>query len=202
MFLWLKRARICSGKIGALFLSSQSKRARICGSKIGAWKRARICSGKIGAWIGCPLTPTLTSSEPLTLIVPIHVDDGLAICNSLPLYNWFITEISKKIDFVCLGTVSNTRYLGQRIICNHPNKTIQISQSDLILDLLEDWNMKDCKHANVPLSHNPNNLPPCQPNACSNIPDHKITLSYQHLVRSITYLAICTRPDLHMPRCP
>src|SRR5882757_9727839 len=120
----------------------------------------------IGRWTmpPHPSIPVLPSSEPLTLIVPIHVDDGLAICNSLPLYNWFITEISKKIDFVCLGTVSNTQYLSQCIICNHPNKTIQISQSNLILDLLEDWNMKDCKHANVPLSHNPNNLPPCQLN--------------------------------------
>jgi len=34
------------------------------------------------------------------------------------------------------------------------------------------------------------------PNACSEIPDNKILISYQHLVGSITYLAICTRPDI------
>lgn len=56
--------------------------------------------------------------------------------------------------------------------------------------------MKDCKPANVPLSHNLNNLPPCSPNACSDIPDQDITISYQRLVGSITYLAICTRPNL------
>jgi hypothetical protein len=152
----------------------------------------------IGRWTmpPHPSIPVLPSNEPLTLIVPIHVDDGLAICNSLPLYEWFVAEISKHIDFVCLGTVKNTRYLGQRIIRDRANKTIKISQSDLIVDLLEDWNMMDCKHSNIPLSHNPNNLPPCAPNACSNIPDYDITISYQRLVGSITYLAICTRPDL------
>jgi hypothetical protein len=152
----------------------------------------------VGRWTEPPhpSIPLLPSGESLTLIISIHVDDGLAISNSIHLYNWFVSEISKDIDFVCLGSVTNTRYLGQRIIRDRTNKTIQISQSDLILDLLEDWGMKDCKHSNIPLSHNPNNLPPSAPNACSDIPDHDITLSFQRLIGSITYLAICTRPDL------
>ena len=151
-----------------------------------------------GRWSTPPI-PSITmplSGDPLLLIIPIHVDDGLAITNSIPLYNWFVAEISKKIDFVCLGPIINSRYLGQRIIRDRPNKTIRLSQSDLIIELLEDWGMKDCAPSSVPLSHNPNNLPPCSPNACPNIPDVDITVTYQRLVGSITYLAICTRPDL------
>ena len=130
------------------------------------------------------------------MIIPIHVDDGLAVSNSLPLYKWFVSEITKSIEYVCLGPVINTRYLGQRLVRDRPNRTITLSQSDLILDLLEDWSLQECKTLNVPLQHNPSNLPPSSPNACRDIPDDKILISYQRLVGSITYLAICTRPDI------
>ena len=128
--------------------------------------------------------------------MPIHVDDGLAICNSLLLYNWFVVEVSKTIDLVCLGPVLNTRYLGHWIIWDRPNRILRISQSDLIVDLLEDWGLTQCKPSSTPLSHNLSHLPPCSPNACLDISDNDITTAYQWIVRSITYLAICTRPDL------
>ena len=153
----------------------------------------------VGRWTSPPHSSVSLppSGGPLFLVVPIHVDDGLAISNSLPLYNWFVSEISKSIQFVCLGPVINTRYLGHRIVRDRNNKTIKLSQADLILSLLEDWGLlENCKTSNVPLHHNPSNLPPCSPNACSEIPDDKILVSYQRLVGSLTYLAICTRPDI------
>ena len=152
----------------------------------------------IGRWTSSPHSsvPLDPSGKPLFLIIPIHVDDGLAISNSLPLYNWFVMEITKSIEFISLGPVINTRYLGQRIVRDRANKTINLSQSDLILCLLEDWGLHDSKTSNIPLQHNPSNLPPCSPNACKDIPDDKILPSYQRLVGSLTYLAICTRPDI------
>lgn len=152
----------------------------------------------MGRWTLPPHSsiPALPSADPLFLIIPIHVDDGLAITNSLPLYEWFVKEISTTIDFVSLGPVLNTRYLGQRIIRDRNNKTLHLSQSDLIVALLEDWAMTDCKTSSVPLHHNPINLPPPSPNACPDIPDDKLLSSYQRLVGSITYLAVCTCPDL------
>ena len=148
----------------------------------------------IGKWYSPP-HPSVSlpsSGGPLFLIIPVHVDDGLAISNSLALYDWFVFEISKSIEFVSLGPVINTRYLGQHIVRDRSNKTIQLSQVDLILCLLKDWGLHDSKTSNVPLHHNPSNLPICSPNACSDIPDDKILPSYQHLVGSLTYLAICT----------
>jgi hypothetical protein len=136
------------------------------------------------------------SGDPLILIIPIHVDDGLAISNSLSLYTWFVQEMSKKVDFVCLGPITNTQYLGQRIVRDRTHRIIRVSQSDLVTNLLEDWGMMDCKTSLVPLSHNLSKLPPCSPNACPDIPNADITLAYQRLVGSITYLAICTHPDL------
>ena len=143
-----------------------------------------------------PSIPPLASADPLFLFIPIHVDDGLAITNSTHLYDWFVKGISATINFVCLGPVLNTCYLGQRIIRDRSSKTLQLSQSDLIATLLEDWGMTTCKSSSIPLHHNPSNLPPHPPNACSNIPDDKLLSSYQCLVGSITYLAVFTHPDL------
>ena len=152
----------------------------------------------VGRWSAPPDSSVTmpASGVPLVLIIPIHVDDGLAITNSTSLYNWFVREISKKVDFVCLGPVTNTRYLGQRIVRDRLARTIRVSQSDMITALLEDWSMTECKTSLVPLSHSLSNLPPCSPNACPDIPNADITVAFQRLVGSLTYLAICTRPDL------
>ena len=152
----------------------------------------------IGRWT-TPPHPSIPLPHPggtLFLIIPVHVDDGLTISNSVPLYNWFVLEISKSIEFISIRPVINTRYLGQRLVCDSNNKMIRLSQSDLILSLLEDWGLHDSKTSNIPLHHNPSNLPPCSPNACNDIPDDKILISYQRLVGSLTYLAIFTRPDI------
>ena len=152
----------------------------------------------IGRW-STPPDPSIampSSGEALVLIISIHVDDGLAISNSSSLYAWFVQEIFKRVDFVCLGPVVNTRYLGHRIVRDRPSRIIRVSQSDLITALLEDWCMTECKTSTVPLSHNLTNLPPCSPNACPDVSDADLTVAYQRLVGSLTYLAICTRPDL------
>src|ERR1700678_1422734 len=154
------------------------------------------CIRSLNRMVRYSVMPLPASGAPLFLIIPVHVDDGLAVTNSLPLYEWFVSQILQSIEIVCLGPVINTRYLGQRLIRDHPNKTIQLSQSDLILALLEDWGLHDCKTSNTPLQYNPSTPPPCSPNACNDIPDNKLTISYQHLVGSLTYLAICTRPDI------
>jgi hypothetical protein len=101
-----------------------------------------------------------------------------------------------KIEFVCLGVVIHSQYLGQLISCDCSNKVIKILQSDLFCNLLDNLGIKDCKPALVPFSHYLHIPPPCLPNTCSNIPEQDITILYQCLVRSITYLTICTHPDL------
>ena len=78
----------------------------------------------IGQWT-TPPHPSISmppSGTPLFLIIPIHVDDGLAVCNSTLLYDWFVMEISKSIEFISLHPVINTRYLGQHIIRDRSKK--------------------------------------------------------------------------------
>ena len=42
-----------------------------------------------GSWLTPPdpSIPSLPDSTPLFVIVPVHVDDGLIVCNSIPLYS-------------------------------------------------------------------------------------------------------------------
>jgi hypothetical protein len=96
-----------------------------------------------------------------------HGSHSVAISNSLSLYAWFVQEILKNVDFMCLCPVVNTRYLGQCIIYDWAKKIIWVLQSDLIITLVEDWGMLECKTSLVPFPFNLNKLPPCSPNACS-----------------------------------
>ena len=61
-----------------------------------------------GRWTSPP-DPSVsmpTNGDPLVLFVPIHVDDGLAITNSLSLYRWFLFTLQKKLLIVDLGECS------------------------------------------------------------------------------------------------
>jgi hypothetical protein len=57
--------------------------------------------------------PSLPNETPLIAIIPVHVDDGLIVSNSLPLYSWIISELQKILEIVDMGPAS--LYLGIRI---------------------------------------------------------------------------------------
>jgi len=69
----------------------------------------------IGHWTSPPLPsiPMPSDGKPLFLIVPVHVDDGLVVTNSIPLYNWFIDQLTPDLEVVDMGPVA--MYLGNRI---------------------------------------------------------------------------------------
>ena len=60
----------------------------------------------IGEWTSPPDVSIPMPSSPLVLYVPLHVDDGLAITNSIPLYVWFLKTLSKRLQIVDLGSCS------------------------------------------------------------------------------------------------
>ncbi len=71
-----------------------------------------------GEWVKS-LDPSVlmpSDGSPLTLIVPIHVDDGLGITNSTQLYLWFLHTLRKNLHIVDLGACS--KFLSILIIRN------------------------------------------------------------------------------------
>jgi len=61
-----------------------------------------------GRWSTPPDASILmpANRDDLILMVPVHVDNGLSVMNSIPLYTWFITELSKELEVIDLGLVS------------------------------------------------------------------------------------------------
>ena len=150
----------------------------------------------IGRWTSPP-HPSISmpsSGKSLILIIPIHVDDGLIVTNSTPLYNWFIDQLTPDLEIVDTGPAS--MYLRNRITWDRANQKLWISQKPLLVDLLQTWNMFDCTPSNIPLSQPLHKLPTAPPNSIPDVRDDEITINYQCLVGSLTYLAICTCPDI------
>ena len=107
------------------------------------------------------------TGRPLVLYVPVHVDDGLAITNSIPLYAWFLTILGKRIELVDLGPVS--LYLGMRITRDRAHRRLWISHKPMIISLLEQWNMLDAKPASIPMTQSPDKLPSVQSNSLPHV---------------------------------
>ena len=136
------------------------------------------------------------NGEPLTLLIPVHVDDGLVATNSIPLYNWFVAELCKDIEAVDLGPAS--LYLGICIIQDRKQCKLWLSQKAFITDLLSSWNLtpSSCHTLSIPLRHKLHTLPDAPPNSPPDIRDTDIKINYQCLVGSLIYLAVCTCPDI------
>ena len=47
--------------------------------------------------------PALPLNVPLFVIIPVYIDNGLIVCNSLLLYDWIISELQKSIEIINMG---------------------------------------------------------------------------------------------------
>src|SRR5271156_1806337 len=140
-----------------------------------------------------PSIPALPSGASLFVIIPVHVDDSLFICNSLPLYYWIISELQKSIEIIDMGPAS--LYLGNHIIRDRSRQNIWLSQRSYCVELLRTWNLSNCTTASTPMSVKPYLLPPL-PNALPDVKDDDVKPLFQKLIGSLIYLAVCTRPDI------
>ena len=144
-----------------------------------------------GEWVESPDPSVLMPSDgsPLTLIIPIHVDDSLGITNSTQLYLWFLRTLGENLHIVDLGACS--KFLSILIIRDRAKRQLSLSSHLYVGELLAEWNMAQCKTAPTPLPV----LPP-KTLLKDNQPDDDIKPKYQRLVGCLLYLSITTRPDI------
>jgi len=157
------------------------------------------CECDHGVFFGLWTTPPDPSismpsdGSPLTLFVPIHVDDGLGITNSAPLYKWFLHSLAERLHIVDLGCCA--KFLSIVIVRDRPHRRLWLSSHVYVAELLSDWNLSSCRPASTPLpcSGIPQVAPP---NAIPDISDTDLLPKYQCLVGCLLYLAVSTRPDI------
>ena len=149
----------------------------------------------IGEWTSPP-DPSIEmpASGPLVLYVPLHVDDGLAITNSAPLYAWFLKVLSQRLHIVDLGPCS--KFLSILIIRDRPARRIWLSSHVYVSELLDEWNLSSCKPASTPFPSGISPLAPAPLNSLPELSDADLVPRYQRLVGCLLYLAIATRPDI------
>ena len=133
-----------------------------------------------GTWLKYPhpSVPSLPGDVPLFAIIPVHVDDGLIVCNSLPLYVWIITELQKSLEIIDMGPAS--LYLGIRITRDRARRKLWLSQKAYCIELLRTWNLSNCTSATTPMVTKPYLTDPLL-NALSTVHDDNIRPLFQKL---------------------
>ena len=134
------------------------------------------------------------SGAPLILFVPVHVDDGLGVTNSVSLYAWFLSVLAKRLHIVDLGPCS--KFLGIRIIRDRPGRRLWLSSLVYVSELLTEWNLDTCRSASTPFPSTLPDLSLAPPNSVPDVTDADLVPKYQRLVGCLLYLAISTRPDI------
>ena len=145
----------------------------------------------IGKWTTSPDSSiVMPPSGPLVLYVPLHVDDGLAITNSLSLYVWFLSVLSCCLHIIDLGPCS--KFLSILIIHDHASHYLWLSSHVYVSTLLDEWNLASCKTASTPFPLGGPSSAVAPQNSLPDLSDADLVPSYQHLVGCLLYLAIAT----------
>ena len=150
----------------------------------------------MGEWTSSPDPSVVMPSDgsSLVLYVLLHVNDGLAVTNSQPLYAWFLSSLLVHLQIVDLGPCS--KFLNIVIIRDRPNQKLWLSSHIYVTELLDEWNLATCRTATTPFPSNFSDLPPAPSNALPAASDVDLSPQYQRLVGCLLYLAISTCPDI------
>ncbi|MBW0551195.1 hypothetical protein O181_090910 [Austropuccinia psidii MF-1] len=120
-----------------------------------------------------------------TLMLHIHVDNGFLIGKLEQEIMTFLTSSNKQLKLKF--TKNPTQDLVYTIMWN--KSKIQLSQTDLILKLLDQNDMEDCKPVKTPCNGN-------LLQEIESIEEPIKTTKYQQIIGSLNYLAQHTRPDI------
>ena len=127
------------------------------------------------------------------VILGVYVDDLPIASNSIRAMKKTIAQLKDKFPVKDLGPLEYC--LGIKITRNRTEGTLTLSQRKLVEDILEKYDMADCKPIQTPMTV------PCKLSS-NDSPQTKMeeqlmkTLPYRQILGSIRYLVSCTRPDL------
>jgi hypothetical protein len=117
-----------------------------------------------------------------------YVDDILIAGSSMLEVNEVKTSISKVFDVHDLGEAKC--FLNMTIERDRVDRTIKLGQARMATELVAKYGLKDGKPRSLPLD------PSLHLHQDEGQPLDKSTTGYMHLVGSLLYLSVCTRPDI------
>jgi len=124
-------------------------------------------------------------------IVAVHVDDMIVLASTPALMAAAESELEFMFNIKKLGAVR--QLLGMEVT-RDTDGSIFISQTQYILKILERFQMHNCTPVATPMdSHVKLTKTP----ESESYPE--IKLVYQHMIGSLMYPGICTRPDISFP---
>lgn len=126
-------------------------------------------------------------SKDVKVIIALYVDDFLIFSNSQNETRKLKCILNSEFKIKDLGEVKH--YLGMNINVNRDCNfyEITVDQQQYIEELLQKFNMTDCKTSDTPIESklNVTKAEKCSPG-----------ISYQKLIGCLMYLAVMTRPDI------
>lgn len=122
--------------------------------------------------------------------VQVHVDD-MTIARTKKSISLFKTLISNKFEMEDLGEATNI--LGMTITRDRRKRTISLSQQSYVKNLLQSYDMHECKPVTTPLEPGTHLAPENE----DELRDFAAAgHNFRRAVGSINYLVQCTRADL------
>jgi hypothetical protein len=124
------------------------------------------------------------------LIVILYVDDITLMGSSLEHIKRVKSSLSEHYEMTDLGEIQS--YLGIRIVCDRPNRCIEIDQCGYIEETLQRFGMQNANSHSTPLpSGADEHLVKYNGEASQSDIKH-----YQSLIGSLLYIQIGTHPDI------
>ncbi|CAI7879669.1 unnamed protein product [Closterium sp. NIES-54] len=162
----------------------------------GLKQAPREWHAKLSATLGSLGFSTLHSDASLFLrsslcrfFIQVYVDDMTLHADSKTDMEQMKQQLQQRLKCKDLGNL--THYLGMAITRDRPARTITLSQSHYIGQILERFEMTQASPIATPLPLGHQLAPPTSPSSSSH--------PYAELVGSLMYAMMCTRPDLAYP---
>jgi hypothetical protein len=127
------------------------------------------------------------------VVVPVFVDDLTIVSASKSAIQTVKDALARSFKLKDLGPTSFL--LGVKVEHDAPNRSLSLSQRQYILDMLERFNMSDCKPVSTPMdpgSRLSTSMAPSTPEQIAEMQG----VPYINAVGALNYLAIATRPDI------
>jgi hypothetical protein len=125
--------------------------------------------------------------------VIIYVDDLIILASNVSILKWLKSRLEDEFEMSDLGELHYC--LGMKFERDRANRTITMSQSKYIEEVLKRFNMEECKPIGTPLDVN-SKLLKLTEEEFQNIEEEMQGIPYKVVVGSLMYAMVGTRSDL------